>query len=52
LVELVGYLFREVLDGRNASLCDGVRRALGREAKAFEAFASDAAATGAWNRAG
>ena len=33
-VELVGYLFREVL-GSNAWVADGVRRALGREAKDF-----------------
>jgi hypothetical protein len=40
------YLFSEVLDGRNASLTDGVRRAVGREPKDFADYARDAAATG------
>jgi hypothetical protein len=30
-VALLAYLFGEVLDGRNASVTDGVRRILGRE---------------------
>lgn len=33
------YLFREVLDGRNERLADGVRRALGREPTDFTEFA-------------
>ena len=45
------YLFGEVLDGRNASLTDGVRRALGREPKDFADYARDAAATGVWSKA-
>ncbi|TDD67410.1 NmrA family transcriptional regulator [Jiangella aurantiaca] len=45
---LIGYLFREVLDGRNASLADGVQRALGRAPKDFTDYARDAAATGVW----
>ena len=32
-VALLEYLFGEVLDGRNASVTDGVRRVLGREAR-------------------
>lgn len=48
VVGLVDYLFREVLDGRNARLVDGVQRALGRPAKDFAAFVRDAAAAGAW----
>jgi uncharacterized protein YbjT (DUF2867 family) len=43
------YLFGEVLDGRNASLTDGVRRALGRDPKDFSDYARDAAATGVWD---
>ncbi len=39
-----------VLDGRNSSLTDGVRRALGREPRDFADYARDAAATGVWNR--
>ncbi len=42
------YLFGEVLDGRNATTTDGVRRALGREPKDFADYARDAAATGVW----
>jgi uncharacterized protein YbjT (DUF2867 family) len=41
VVELVGYLFREVLDGRNEWVGDGVEQALGRPAKDFTAFARD-----------
>jgi uncharacterized protein YbjT (DUF2867 family) len=47
-VWLVGYLFSEVLDGRNASLADGVERALGRPARDFADYARLAAAAGAW----
>lgn len=47
-VELLTYLFGEVLDGRNAHLTDGVRRALGREPRDFSDYARDAAATGVW----
>jgi uncharacterized protein YbjT (DUF2867 family) len=45
------YLFGEVLDGRNAHLTDGVRRALGREPKDFSEYARDVAATGVWSKA-
>src|SRR5918999_1019989 len=48
-IDLLTYLFGEVLDGRNAHLADGVQRALGREPKDFADFARDAAATGIWN---
>jgi uncharacterized protein YbjT (DUF2867 family) len=48
VVELLSYLFSEVLDGRNAHLADGVQRALGRRPKDFRDFARDAAAAGAW----
>ena len=47
-VSLLTHLFTEVLDGRNAHLTDGVRRALGREPKDFAHYARDAAATGVW----
>jgi uncharacterized protein YbjT (DUF2867 family) len=45
------YLFGEVLDGRNAHLTEGVRRALGREPKDFSDYARDVAATGVWSKA-
>ena len=47
-VSLVMYLFTEVLDGRNAHLTDGVRRALGREPRDFTDYARDAAANSVW----
>lgn len=46
---LIGYLFSEVLDGRNSHLSDGVQRALGRAPRDFTDYARDAAARGAWN---
>jgi uncharacterized protein YbjT (DUF2867 family) len=49
VVEVLSYLFSEVLDGRNAHVTDGVQRALGREPRDFREFARDAAATGVWN---
>ena len=49
VIELLGYLFREVLDGRNAHVTDGVRRALGREPRDFAQYARDAATTGVWS---
>jgi uncharacterized protein YbjT (DUF2867 family) len=50
-IELLVYLFQEVLDGRNAHLADGVQRALGREPRDFADYARDAAATGVWTPA-
>jgi uncharacterized protein YbjT (DUF2867 family) len=50
VVELLSYLFAEVVDGRNADTTDGVRRALGREPKDFTDYARDTAATGVWDR--
>ena len=46
-VSLLTYLFGTVLDGRNAHVTDGVRRALGRDPKSFAEYARDAAASGA-----
>jgi uncharacterized protein YbjT (DUF2867 family) len=48
-IELLAYLFQEVLDGRNAHLADGVQRALRREPKDFADYARDAAVTGVWD---
>ena len=42
---------REVLDGHNAYLTDGVQRALGREPRDFADFCRSAAASGVWKRA-
>ena len=49
VIELLTYLFSEVLDGRNAHVADGVQRALGREPTDFGDYARHAAATGVWN---
>lgn len=38
-LELLSFLFDEVLDGRNAHVADGVRRALGREPRDFAQYA-------------
>ncbi len=49
MAALVAAIARETLDGRNAWVGDGVRRALGREPRSFEGFAQAAAAAGAWS---
>ena len=49
MVELLTYLFSEVLDGRNAHLADGVQRALGREPRDFSDYVRATAATGVWD---
>ena len=49
VIELLTYLFSEVVDARNAETTDGVRRALGREARDFGDYARDAAASGVWS---
>jgi uncharacterized protein YbjT (DUF2867 family) len=51
VIALLTYLFTEVLDGRNASLADGVQRALGREPRDFRDYARAAAAAGSWDAA-
>jgi uncharacterized protein YbjT (DUF2867 family) len=51
-VDLLLYLFTTVLDGRNARLTDGVRRALGREPRDFADYARESAATGVWDATG
>jgi uncharacterized protein YbjT (DUF2867 family) len=45
---LVSYLFREVLDGRNEWVADGVSRVLGRPARDFSDYARKVSASGAW----
>lgn len=48
LVALLTTLFAEVLDGRNAVVCDGAERALGRPARDFRDFAIAVAESGGW----
>ena len=38
-----------ILDGRNASLADGVQRALGREPRDFADYARETASSGVWD---
>ena len=52
IVALLRYLFTTVLDGRNASLGDGVEQALGRPARDFADYARSTAATGIWTTNG
>ena len=51
IVWLLNYLFDTVLDGRNAYVCDGVQRALGREPNDFADYAQRIAASGIWKLA-
>jgi uncharacterized protein YbjT (DUF2867 family) len=48
VVELIRYLFTDVLDGRNASVKDGVVRALGRPPRDFSDYVRETASTGTW----
>jgi hypothetical protein len=43
VIDMLTYLFGEVLDGRNAHLADGVQRALGRPPRDFADYARSAA---------
>ena len=52
VIDLLTYLFAEVVDGRNADTTDGVQRALGREARDFTRYARAAADTGIWTARG
>ena len=49
VVDLLAYVFGEVLDGRNAHLTDGVERALGRQPRDFRDYVRATAATGVWS---
>lgn len=40
-IDMLAYLFTEVLDGRNEFIANGVEQALGRPAKSFKAFIKD-----------
>jgi uncharacterized protein YbjT (DUF2867 family) len=48
VIWLLDYLFSTVLDGRNAHICDGVQRALGRPARDFSDYARKIATTDVW----
>ena len=48
VVELLTYVFGEVLDGRNVHPADGIQRALGRPPRDFSDYVRTTAATGIW----
>jgi uncharacterized protein YbjT (DUF2867 family) len=48
VIALLDYLFREVLDGRNAGTTEDVERVLGRGPRDFADYAREAAAGGVW----
>lgn len=52
VVDVLGYLFGTVLDGRNAFVCDGVDQVLGRPPRGFTAYANAAASAGVWDQGG
>ncbi|ALL66521.1 Putative nucleoside-diphosphate-sugar epimerase [Paraburkholderia caribensis MBA4] len=52
MIGLIRYLFTEVLDGRNASVQDGVLRAIGRRPREFGDYVRATAATGVWRAGG
>ena len=49
VVELITYVFGEVLDGRNTHTADGVERALARPPRDFSDYVRTTAATGIWH---
>lgn len=51
IIWLLNYLFATVLDGRNASIGNGVQEALGRPAKDFAVYAREVAETAIWEAA-
>ena len=50
VVWMLDYLFSTVLDGRNRTLCDGIKRALKREPKDFFDYANQVAESGIWRK--
>lgn len=51
-IDLSTYLFTEVLDGRNASVSNGIEEALGRKPKDFSEYVKEIAASGLWDSNG
>jgi len=50
LITLITYLFKEVLDGRNAVVTDGIQQALGRKPTDFAEYVRKTAASGVWGK--
>lgn len=51
VLNLMEYLFTEILDGRNESPTDDIKKVLGREAGSFADYIIKAGQTGIWNPA-
>lgn len=49
-ISLLRYLFTVVMDGRNASLADGVQRALKRKPRDFSDYVREVVASAAWGK--
>lgn len=49
-IGLIQYLFTEVLDGRNESVSNDVKKVLGRPPVSFSAYVDKTAKTGIWNK--
>jgi len=47
---MLGDLFGHIFDGHNSSLTFGIEEALGRPARSFGDFASQAATIGVWDQ--
>lgn len=52
MVDLIIYLFTDLLDGRNSRPADGVRQALGRAPRDFADYVKRTAASGVWEPQG
>jgi uncharacterized protein YbjT (DUF2867 family) len=48
MVTLLEYLFSTVLDGRNASVTEGIQQSLGRAPRDFSAYIADTLNSGVW----
>ncbi|MVT06735.1 hypothetical protein [Chitinophaga tropicalis] len=51
VINLLNYLFSEILDGRNTTVSHGVEQALDRKPKDFSAYVKEVAANGTWANA-
>ena len=49
-IDLLAYLFSEVLDGRNAHVTNGIEQVLKRKPTDFSEYVKRTAATGVWDK--
>ena len=50
-IELTRFLFADLLDGRNEYIADGVKQALGRDARSFSEYLHSTKRSGIWSEA-